>query len=231
MYAAFQVTAENPEAYRKLDSERKENLLHNSGFEQNETHWQGTGKNGWSIVRGEGRNGTNALCKSRAGRGEYTLAGQKELVLKPGVAYEFGGWIRTDRLTGPGAGIAIEWSNAQTGKHLYGAYLPLMNGSHSYQEVKGLLTPRDYGFPVRYQMTLYLHRDSTGKAFFDDLYVRSVSGRWNAAMIYPIHETVTLPEPSLELLCAVDGEFRYPRKSVPHLQCRTVIRRGYGHSV
>ena len=225
MYAAFQVTAENPEAYRKLDSERKENLLHNSGFEQNETHWQGTGKNGWSIVRGEGRNGTNALCKSRAGRGEYTLAGQKELVLKPGVAYEFGGWIKTDRLTGPGAGIAIEWSNAQTGKHLYGAYLPLMNGNHSYQEVKGLLTPRDYGFPVRYQMTLYLHRDSTGKAFFDDLYVRSVSGRWNAAMIYPIRETVTLPGPSLELLCAVDGEFRYPRKSVPHLQCRTVIRR------
>ena len=112
MYAAFQVTAENPEAYRKLDSERKENLLHNSGFEQNETHWQGIGENGWSIVRGEGRNGTNALCKSRAGRGEYTLAGQKELVLKPGVAYEFGGWIRTDRLTGPGAGIAIEWSNA-----------------------------------------------------------------------------------------------------------------------
>lgn len=104
MYAAFQVTAENPEAYRKLDSERKENLLHNSGFEQNETHWQGIGENGWSIVRGEGRNGTNALCKSRAGRGEYTLAGQKELVLKPGVAYEFGGWIRTDRLTGPGAG-------------------------------------------------------------------------------------------------------------------------------
>lgn len=225
-YVAFQVMAENPETYRKLDGERKENLLHNSGFEQNEAHWPGTGKNGWSIVRGEGRNGTNALCKSRTAKGEYTLIGQKELILKPGITYEFGGWIRADRLTGPGAGIAIEWSNAQTGKHLYGAYLPLVNGDHDYQEVKGLLTPRDYGFPVRYQMTLYLHRDSTGKAFFDDLYVRSASGRWTAAMIHPVRETVTLPKSCLELLCAVDGEFRYARKSVPRLQCRTIIRRG-----
>jgi len=70
MYAAFQVTAENPEAYRKLDSERKENLLHNSGFEQNETHWQGTGKNGWSIVRGESWRGSVGSCRRNRKTGE-----------------------------------------------------------------------------------------------------------------------------------------------------------------
>lgn len=225
MCVLFPVMAETLTDYRILENERKENLLQNSGFEQCEAHWHGIGGNGWNIVRGEGRNGTNALCKLRKAKGEYTLVGQKELILKPDTVYEFGGWVKPEGLTGPGAGIAIEWSNAQTGKHLYGTYLPLINGNGSFQEVRGILTPRKYPFPIRYQMTLYLHRDSIGKVCFDDLYVHSVSGRWNAAMISPIQETVILPDPVLELLCAVDGEFQYTRKTLPHLQCCIIIRK------
>lgn len=204
-----------------------ENLLQNGGFEQEISRWTPSGEaswqaGNWSVVNHRGSNGTRALLKERKSPGEYVLLKQ-EIPVIPGQAYEFGGSIRPENLSGSGAGIAIEWEDAKTGKHVYGTYLPLVSGNSDFRKVSGLLEVRKEPRPYRYFMTLYVNRESLGAALFDDLYVRPAGGRWNAAVVSPPGGRLSTDDAQFELSSLADAPKAASPLLAAGLKCRVAI--------
>jgi len=204
-----------------------ENLLQNGGFEQGTSRWTPSGgaswpAGNWSVADHRGSNGTRALLKERKSPGEYVLLKQ-EIPVVPGETYEFGGNIRPENLSGSGAGIAIEWADAETGKHVYGAYLPLVNGNSDFRKVSGLLEVRKGPRPYRYSMTLYVNRESLGTALFDDLYVRPAGGRWNAAVVSPPGGRLSTDDAEFELSSLADAPKAGSPLLAAGLKCRVAV--------
>lgn len=196
-------------AWKRLESRPLNSLLKHGGFEENSSEWKNLGKGGWRIVPGAGRSGTKGLTIERKKTGPYVLLSHA-LDLEPDTAYEFGGWVQTEQVTGRGASICIEWSNAETQKWLGGTYLGDVGGSSDWQELKGKFTMKKYPFPVTCRITFYLRQESLGKAAFDDVYIRPDHAEWNVGMIHPIQETVATDDKSLELASFITGDYRYP---------------------
>lgn len=204
-----------------------QNLLKNGGFEQGASHWTTSGDvswqaGNWSVADHRGSNGTRALLKERKLPGEYVLLKQ-EIPVVAGETYEFGGSIRPENLSGSGAGIAIEWADAETGKHAYGAYLPLVSGNSDFRNVSGLLEVRKGARPYRYFMTLYVNRESLGAALFDDLYVRPAGGRWNAAVVSPPEGRLSTDDAGFELSSLADAPKTGSPLLAAGLKCRVAI--------
>lgn len=210
--SATLVVALDTTDWKRLEKKPAASIVRDGGFEEKSNLWRNIGEDGWKLAGGAGRNGTVGLLIERGKRGSRVMVSQA-FELQPDAAYEFGGWVHTENVTGRGASICIEWSNAETGKWLGGSYLGDIGGDSDWRELKGKFTMKKYPFPVRCRITFYLRPESLGRAAFDDVYVRPDTAEWNVGMIYPIQETVTTDDKSLELASFVTGEYNYPGAS------------------
>ena len=75
-----------------------EQLPKNAGFETPDAKgggaagWSLYGNGEWSVLRGEGRNGTSALICGDVGKGGWTT---QWVDVEPGCPYRVEGWVRT----------------------------------------------------------------------------------------------------------------------------------------
>lgn len=148
------------------------NLVLNPGFENlsddgKAENWKAPGKT-YSYVKGEGRNGSNALKFTVKKKGEYSFPTQ-DLKLQPGKRYRFSAWVRTKDVNGKGAGATISvGSVAADGKWL---------GSGSAHGVRGTVDNwQKISFTVdvptnavKCELAPYVSRGRLGTAWFDDI--------------------------------------------------------------
>ena len=148
------------------------NLVLNSGFENisedgKAADWKEPAKT-YSYVKGEGRNGSNALKFSIDKKDKYAFPTQ-DLKLEAGKRYRFSAWVRTEGVDGKGAGATISvGSVAADGKWL---------GSGSAHGVRGTVKEwRKISFlvdvptnAVKCELAPYVSRGRYGTAWFDDI--------------------------------------------------------------
>lgn len=87
--------------YQRVKNQPAKNLIQDAGFEEKSSCWKNLNAGGWKIVSGAGRNGSSGLVNTRRNPNDYVLLTQ-QFDLKPDTAYVFGGWIRTENLSGRG---------------------------------------------------------------------------------------------------------------------------------
>lgn len=211
--------------YRRLPDQQSANLIQDAGFEENSPLWKNRNAGGWKILPGAGRNGTAGLVNTRTNPEDYVLLSQK-IDLKPDCAYVFGAWIRTENLSGRGASVCVEWSNARTGKWLGGSYIEDVSGTCSWREIKGKFVAKKYSDPIQCSITFLVRKGSRGKVAFDDAYLRPDTAEWNAEILHPVQKTLSTKDRSLELASFVSGTFRYAKEKSPRLFCHVEIRDG-----
>ncbi|MBP5320610.1 MAG: hypothetical protein J6334_06450 [Kiritimatiellae bacterium] len=151
-----------------------DNLVQNSGFESIK---DGVAE-GWSSVapvyayqEGAGRNGTAGLFFNNTDPAFYSFPGQR-IALKPGKAYRYSIWVRTEELKGDesGATICIEWSSKE-GKWIGGAYVDGVKGTtKDWVKIEGV-TPTIPPEAATIRVHPYVRRGMVGKAWFDDVEV------------------------------------------------------------
>jgi len=177
------------------------NLVRNGGFEN--------GASGWANIDGTDRsagnhgiNQTGGLSYRRSALGSSVLVSQP-VKLIPGRRYRFGAMIRTRGVTGEGAGICVEGLNK--GTYAGGAYVHHRTGDSDWNLLSGEFTP-DGEFPeATYSLALYLRKDATGEAWFDDVSLYELAPRLDAECTLPTHHTLR-PGQELELHTFYEGE-------------------------
>ena len=148
------------------------NMILNPGFENltddgKAADWKAPSKT-YSYVKGEGRNGSNALKFSVKKKDGYAFPTQ-DVKVEPGRRYRFSAWVRTKGVEGKGAGATISvGSVAANGKWL---------GSGSAHGVRGTVDEwKKISFTVdvptnavKCEIAPYLSRGRYGTAWFDDI--------------------------------------------------------------
>ena len=121
--------------------------------------------------------GGYSLRFTNTDKATYRLITQN-LSLKPGTRYRVSAWVRGQDVRDgdeydDGAGICLEWYDA-AGKWVGGSYPACVKGTFSWRPVTietGELPPQTAGGHV----ALYLRRNNTGTAWFDDVVVEEVT--------------------------------------------------------
>lgn len=151
-----------------------QSLVRNGGFEETKdgrtVGWNDVGRH-YAYVDGMGRSGTRALAFVNDDPQFYSFPGQK-IDLKPGKAYRFEVWVRTENLTGPesGASLCIEWSDAN-GKWLGGGYADGVKGTTTDWKKIECVTPPIPADAKSFRIHPYVRKGMCGKAWFDDVSV------------------------------------------------------------
>jgi hypothetical protein len=155
-----------------------QNLVANPGFEVNADadavpdNWQGpVDMVAWD--KDVSHSGEHSLRFTNKDKSTYRLVIQK-LPLKAGARYHVAAWVRGQDVRdgdeyNDGAGICLEWYDA-AGNWLGGSYPSCVVGTFDWQPVTietGGLPPQTAGGHV----ALYLRRNNTGTAWFDDVVV------------------------------------------------------------
>ena len=222
---AIALQADDFSHYKRLGKQSMENLIRDTGFEERPSQWNNMNSGGWKVAAGAGRNGSRGLINERKNPNEYILIQQK-CECKPNTAYRFGGWIKTENLTGRGASICVEWSNSRTKQWLGGSYLGDINGTRDWYEIQGKFVMRKYPEPVNCYITIYLRKGSKGSLAFDDIYIYPDTAEWNAGILHPIQETLSTRDTAFELASFISGEFRYEKNKTPSYLCNVEISDG-----
>lgn len=145
----------------------------NPGFETDDGKGGAKGwsvyRNGkWSVVAGEGRNGTRAVHCTDAGKGGWTT---QWVDVKPGKAYRVEGWIRTEGVEGRGARVDFAW-NDEKGRRIGVATSRGITGTTGWTEVSFTAYVTDdakkclIGMPVT--------GNGAGKVWYDDLRITPI---------------------------------------------------------
>ena len=160
------------------------NLVANPGFEANADAdvvpdaWQAPmDMVAWD--KAVSHSGGYSLRFTNTDKATYRLITQS-LPLKAGARYRVSVWVRGQDVRDgdeydDGAGICLEWYNA-AGKWVGGSYPACVKGTFSWRPVTietGELPPQTAGGHV----AVYLRRNNTGTAWFDDVVVEEVSRR------------------------------------------------------
>ena len=136
------------------------------------------GAEGWqlppaySVVKGEGMNGTAALVYENADPNLPYAYPKCEVSLQTGVVYRVSGWIRTENLDPgkrKGAQLCILCSDA-SGKLVKDWYSPGMRGTEDWRRIEFVTRP----IPpeaVKCDLVAYCTPQALGRAFFDDIQV------------------------------------------------------------
>lgn len=177
------------------------NLIRNGGFEN--------GASGWANIDGTDRsvgnlgiNQTGGLSYRRSAPGSSVLVLQ-QVKLIPGRRYRFGAMVRTEKVTGEGAGICIE--GLSKGTYVRGAYVHRRTGNSDWNLLSEEFTP-DGEFPeATYYLALYLRKNATGEAWFDDVSLYEIAPRLQLDCTLPTHHTLR-PGQELELHAFYEGE-------------------------
>jgi len=158
-----------------------QNLVANPGFEANADAdvvpdaWQAPmDMVAWD--KAVSHSGGYSLRFTNTDKATYRLVTQN-LPLKAGTRYRVSVWVRGQDVRdgdeyNDGAGICLEWYDA-AGTWLGGSYPPCVEGTFPWQPVTietGELPPQTAGGHV----ALYLRRNNTGTAWFDDVVVEEV---------------------------------------------------------
>ena len=196
-------------------------IVQNAGFQvgtDSEAPGWGKTRNPFSLVDGEGRNGTRALFFDVKKDSPYDFPSQK-VGLEPGQEYLVEGWIRTEGLAGNGAGaaLALEWRK-KDGSWGGGKYTSGLKGtSAGFVKVKLVAkVPTDAGDCT---LSPYVDKGGVGRAWFDDLSIEPYEGPAlgelvtdayrNVAVKGPVLLTaVVLMRPDLQAKRGVKGGFR-----------------------
>ena len=141
------------------------NLLANPGFE-GKTGWS-EAKAGYSIVGGQGQNGTRCALFDVKKDTPYFVASHKFAgeELKD---YRVEAWIRTEDLKGGGAHVGVEFYGKGR-KYLCGSYSPKQSGTSGWKKVE-IVGEAPEG-TVESSVCIFVDRNSEGRAWFDDLVV------------------------------------------------------------
>ena len=148
------------------------NMVLNPGFESlsddgKAADWKAPGKT-YSYVKGEGRNGSNALKFSVKQKDAYSFPTQ-DVKVEPGKRYRFSAWVRTKDVNGKGAGATISvGSVAADGKWLGSGSAHGVRGTvDDWQRISFLVdVPTN---AVKCEIAPYLSRGRYGTAWFDDI--------------------------------------------------------------
>ena len=152
-----------------------EPLPKNAGFETADAKGDAEGwslyHNGeWSVIRGEGRNGTRAVHCADVGKGGWTT---QWVNLEPGRAYRVEGWIRTEGVEGKGVCFDFSWHDAYGTRIGTAGTQPRVSGTTAWTKVslEAFVPPAAakkclLGMPVT--------GNTKGKAWFDDVRILAV---------------------------------------------------------
>jgi len=152
-----------------------ENIVINGGFELEENGIP----IGWSIPQNissldptVARSGKLSLKYARTDKNDYRLVIQ-QIPCIPGKVYEASVWVKGENIKDgdpwdQGAGFCIEWAD-ENGKWLGGVYPPCIVGTFDWQKISAIVRiPKE---AKRVNIVLYLRRNNTGTAWFDDVEV------------------------------------------------------------
>ena len=152
-----------------------EPLPRNAGFEVPDAKGGAEGwglyRNGeWSVVGGEGRNGTRAVHCADVGKGGWTT---QWVELEPGRAYRLEGWIRTEGVDGAGACLDFSWHDAYGTRIGTAATQPRVMGTTGWTKVslEAFVPP---AAAKRCLVGMPVTGNNKGKAWFDDLKITAV---------------------------------------------------------
>ena len=144
------------------------NLVQNPGFEN--------GVVGWSIPAGTAtlnsalaHTGQNSLHYTNTDPKNYKFFRQKLAGVKPGQHLHFSVWAKGENLTAKGATLYVQSLDVNN-KYINGSYPPGIPGTHEWRQVKDEFIVPDNAAST--WVLLYLHRNATGTAWFDDVDVR-----------------------------------------------------------
>ena len=156
------------------------NLVRNPSFEQPATgsvlpaHWSGD-EHVFRRDEREARTGSASLRYENRDKQRYVLCTQP-LKLEPGRLYRFSVWVKTADIKGPpsdrGAAACIEWSGPD-GRWLGGSYAVPVTETSDWTQIKQLVRFPENAVDPR--LSLYLRKNSTGTAWFDDVEVVRVA--------------------------------------------------------
>ncbi|MST96408.1 hypothetical protein FYJ85_05025 [Victivallaceae bacterium BBE-744-WT-12] len=180
--------------------DRGGSLVRNAGFEQGAAGWENI--DGTECSTGSyGINQTGGLHYRRPAPGGYRQVSQ-QIRIVPGRRYRFGAMVRTRGVTGEGAGICIE---GYDDKYAGGGYVHNRTGDTDWQLLTGEFTAKPDRTDANYKITLYLRKNATGEAWFDDVFVNEIAPRLRADTSYPTHHTLN-PGGDVELFTLYEGE-------------------------
>ena len=158
------------------------NLVQNPGFERLDDdgvplNW-GADMNVYTPVTEPVRSGSRALQWENDDPDRYVLCGQT-IPLEPGKSYECSVWVKTEDVQGDdtGATICLEWW-AEDGSYLGGSDPAGIKGTSDWRQVRGV-SGRVPEKAARCNVTVYVRKGMTGKAWFDDVVVR----RWRGPLL------------------------------------------------
>ncbi len=180
----------------------QESVLNNSDFEQGDRDWRLTP--GFQIVKGAGRNATNALRYERRDKNDYAEI-VRDFRLEPGQAYRIGCWVKGN-IDDPGShklGATFHLAFFSGKKLLNRLYLRgLENRSAEWRFIsKEIVFPPDAD---RCRIIVYLSRNGLGEAFFDDFTIQPM----NEFVLYPATPgmgAIPVSDPRLKLIAYFSG--------------------------
>ncbi len=148
-------------------------IVKNGGFEQDQNGnvegWQPVGSV-YTFKKGAGRNGTGALMFESA-EPNASRYPRQVVELKPGRAYRYEVWVRTEFASkeGGSATICLEWQD-EKGRHLGGAYTQGVKDATDWKKLEGV-TPVIPPNARNIRVSPIVGRGQRGRAWFDDLMV------------------------------------------------------------
>ncbi|MGQ9733248.1 MAG: hypothetical protein ACUVX8_18475 [Candidatus Zipacnadales bacterium] len=147
------------------------NIVRNPGFEIVDANGVPEAWTSYTTVSDVVHSGQRALFYENRDPARYVLASQP-LTLEVGKAYEISAWIRTEDVVGEemGATICLEWWG-EDGKYLGGHYPAGVKGTSDWQHISSR-SGRVPEEAVRCNVTCYLRKGMTGKAWWDDIEVK-----------------------------------------------------------
>ncbi len=156
------------------------NLVVNGGFEEmRDGHVVGWSARApmYTFRDGEGRSSTRALYYENSNPKAYVFPPQRVYPV-PGAKYVFGCWVRTEDIksSNGGATIGLEWVD-KDGNYAGGDYPAGVTGtSDGWVKLEFRLTPVP-PHAAKVAIFPYVRAGSTGKAWFDDVFLRPYGGR------------------------------------------------------
>lgn len=172
---------------KQIDKDKSVNLCPDPSF-SNASKWRSSG--GYKIAPGEGMNGNTALFVQRTNPKSYTLLVRKIKGLKRNTTYNFGVFVKGEKIKVTmkgmdrrGGTICIEFH--YKGKYMSGGSFPMgVYGTKDWTLIEGkVTTPKKFD---RATISFYLGKYTIGKAWFYAPYIRKDIPSWKVGLLQPV---------------------------------------------
>lgn len=179
----------------------RKNLVYNGSFNEGSKGWYITDTDNIKVLKNAGMNGSNGLQYVRKDKFSYVLVSSKIRNVQAGVRYKYGAAIR-----GKNCGrICIEVT--KNGKYLYGSYGSRVCHGNWLRTEQTFITRGENPAECEYRIKLFIRKESTGTAHFDDVYFIADVPEWQIAQTYPSHQSISANGGTIELYSHFVGQF------------------------